>query len=207
MAITNFNIISAATVKLRCTSVQSYSDGTRESAVAAGLYPQIVNRDLAVHPWQFNTLTVQLAQLVGTPLDPNWQYQYALPYDMLAFHGCMSTEGVEVPYLIENNVLFVQYPTALGKYQQVQTEEQFPAYFVDLLISHLAWEFAFPLTGDATLEEKFKEEYQIKYRFAINTDAKFNYPRPLIGPENSRYVNARLGSTADAYLGPIVVGN
>lgn len=193
MATTNFTIISAATVKLRGAAVQSYEDGTRESQIAATLYPQILLRDLAVHPWQFNTLTVQLGQLTGVPTDPNWQYQYALPFDMLAFHNAMGSGGNDIPYLIESNILYSQFAAVFVKYQQVQTEAQLPAYFVDLLIAHLAWEFAFPLTADNTAAQKFEAEYQTKYRFAINTDAKFNYPIPLVSPENSRFVKARFG--------------
>lgn len=202
--VTNFTIITAATTKLRGAPVQSYEDGTRESQIAANLYPQIVLRDLAVHPWQFNTLTVQLGQLTGSPADPNWQYQYALPFDMLAFLDAMDATGNDVPYLIESNVLFTQAPAIFAKYQQIQTETQFPAYFVDLLISHLAWEFAIPLTGDGTLEQKFLQEYQTKYKYAVGTDAKFNIPQPLISPANSRYVKAHIGSP---FVGPFNHGD
>jgi hypothetical protein len=63
MALTKFDLISQAFIKLDAETVASFDDGTREAEIAATLYDNAKESERSSYPWNFTQKTFQLSQI------------------------------------------------------------------------------------------------------------------------------------------------
>lgn len=78
---TKEQICSAACLRLGCSEIVGFNEGTTEAKVCASVYP-LVLENLLSYRWNFPKTAVSLARLTETPLR-GYKYFYALPTDCL----------------------------------------------------------------------------------------------------------------------------
>lgn len=199
MALTKFDIISRAMTKLDASTVASFSDGTREAEVAEQLYEGVFHAELTTKQWNFNTSNIQLSQEVATPTDGTWTYQFSKPSDCLLILNIINSNGNSVNYVVEGSKIYSNTDVCYAKYLSTVSESQLPAYFVDLLVAKLTFEFARPIIGSSSAIQQAATEYDGKYKLASRADAYANPPQQVLTPTNNLWVNA----TGNAQIGVI----
>lgn len=193
-SITAIDIVSRALIKIGANPISSFDEPTREAEVAGNLYDGIRDSELTTYLWNFATQTVELNREDVTPLDKSLPYVYQLPSDHLRTRHIFNTSGNNVGYLEEGNKIYCDETRAFIRYLYRAPESKFPEFFIDSLVARLAWEFAEPVNGEDSVEDKRAKEYQFKYKRARLADAHSNPPIALITPENSRIHRARFGA-------------
>ena len=147
---TKLSICSEALIMLGAAPLSSFATGTDEAQVADRLYDDIRDTILMQYPFSWSVKKVKLARLASTPIN-EWKYTYALPGDILgnpkaAFN--VSSVGARPvrDFEIYNLGLYTNYETVWIDYQFRPEPAIFPPYFVRLLKTALAAEFAEPIT-------------------------------------------------------------
>ncbi len=156
---TKLSICSDALIMLGASPLSSFSDGTDEAQVADRLYDDVRDTLLMQYPYSWSVKKVKLAQLADTPIN-EWKYKYALPGDILgnpkAVFNVSAVGGRPLrDFEIYSGGLYTNYEEVWIDYQFRPEEAQFPEYFVRLLKTALAAEFAEPITDQMTKAEYY----------------------------------------------------
>lgn len=151
---TKLSICSDALIMLGASPLSSFSDGTDEAQVADRLYDDVRDTLLMQYPYSWTLKKVQLAQLLDTPIN-EWKYKYQLPGDSLGlpkavFPTSAVSERSVRDYEIYAGGLYTNLETVYIDYQYRPEPVDFPPYFVRLLKTALAAEFAEPITDQLT---------------------------------------------------------
>jgi len=151
---TKLSICSDALIMLGAAPLSSFSDGTDEAQVADRLYDDIRDTILMQYPFSWSVKKVKLGRLSTTPIN-EWKYIYALPGDILgnpkAVFNVGTTSALPVrDFEIYSSGLYTSYEEVWIDYQYTPDPSVFPPYFVKLLKTALAAEFAEPVTDQIT---------------------------------------------------------
>jgi len=151
---TKLSICSDALIMLGAAPLSSFSDGTDEAQVADRLYDDIQDTILMQYPFSWSIKKVKLGRLSTTPIN-EWKYIYALPGDILgnpkAVFNVGTTSALPVrDFEIYSSGLYTSYEEVWIDYQYTPDPSVFPPYFVKLLKTALAAEFAEPVTDQIT---------------------------------------------------------
>jgi hypothetical protein len=156
---TKLSICSDALIMLGASPLSSFSDGTDEAQVADRLYDDVRDTLIMQYPYSWTIQKTKIARLADTPIN-EWKYKYQLPGDMLGnpkavFNtssvGANSTRDFE----IYSAGLFTNLEDVWIDYQYLPEPAEFPPYFVRLLKTALAAEFAEPITDQITKADYF----------------------------------------------------
>lgn len=148
---TDLAICSRALTLLGASAISAFDEGTDAASTCDRLYTTIKEALLQTYPWKFATKKVELARLVGTPVN-EWTYKYQLPGDALGgpqalFNSDQAgarplTSGWEIyedTVLTDEEEVYIDYRFDPG-------ESKYPAYFVILLMYSLCAHLAEPIT-------------------------------------------------------------
>lgn len=179
MALSAIALCSRALLMIGATSISSFDEGTAEAEVAANLFPSVRDALLSTHPWNFASRAEWLARLATAP-QADFQEAFSLPDDclrVLAAGAGPRSSGLR--YRIIGRQLHCDSDQVLLRYVQRVTEEIFPAFFDQVLISRLAAEFCLPLTESTTRAEFLYRLADQELRRARLTDAQEQTPDAL----------------------------
>jgi len=156
---TKLSICSDALIMLGAAPLSSFSDGTDEAQVADRLYDDVRDTLLMQYPYSWTLRKKKLARLASGPIN-EWRYKYQMPGDMLGNpKAVFGTDAVgAVPtrdFEIYNLGLYTNLENVWIDYQYLPEESGFPPYFVRLLKTALAAEFAEPITDQITKADYF----------------------------------------------------
>jgi len=156
---TKLSICSDALIMLGASPLSSFADGTDEAQVADRLYDDVRDTLLMQYPYSWTMKKVKLAQLSDAPIN-EWTYKYALPSDILgnpkAVFNTSAVGGLPVrDFEIYAGGFYTDYPEVWIDYQFRPDASLFPQYFVRLLKTALAAEFAEPITDQITKADYF----------------------------------------------------
>jgi len=151
---TKLSICSEALIMLGAAPLSSFATGTDEAQVADRLYDDVRDTILMQYPFSWSIKKVKLARLASTPIN-EWKYTYALPGDILGNPKAVfniSAVGAQPvrDFEIYNLGLYTNYEDVWIDYQFRPEPAVFPPYFVRLLKTALAAEFAEPVTDQLT---------------------------------------------------------
>ena len=166
MAQSDISLCSKALIKLGAKSITSFNENTAEAQVANQLYTSVRDALLSSYPWRFATAQVNLARLTENPT-ADYAYAYQLPNDFLRALSAGCGYGKGLNYRIYQNTLQTNAENVTLTYLFLPKEENFPAFFDELLIAKLAAEFCLPLT-----ENTSRTEFLIKQASNIFSQAK-----------------------------------
>lgn len=156
---TKLSICSDALIMLGASPLSSFADGTDEAQVADRLYDDVQDTLLMQYPYSWTIKKVKLAQLSDAPIN-EWKYKYALPSDILgnpkALFITNAVGGMTArDFEIYSTGLHTDYESVWIDYQFRPDPSLFPQYFVRLLKTALAAEFAEPITDQITKADYF----------------------------------------------------
>ena len=192
--VTQFDIITQASIKLDANAVSSFDDVTREVEVFQPIYDQVKKSELGSYEWNFNTYIEPLTREVATPVNKAWLYQHLEPSNMMRLVTVFDEEGIAMAYLHETQRIFTNLEDPFAKFQRNLTESDYPPFFIDLLVARLVAEAAEPLSGDTGVINRAEAKYERVRKFAKAMDSKQNPSRPFIRNQ-SRYLAAFYGGT------------
>jgi len=186
MAITAIDICSKALLFIGANAIQSFDDGSRESAVCSSIYETVKETLLANRLWCFSLVQLNLARLNQSPIR-DWKYVYALPSNVLRIKKVAGTKDFDVG----RDGLYSNNESVSIDCQISVDESQMPAYFQTALITELAAKLSVSLLGDNTKYELFS---RLAQRDLINARIADSQNRPNIGfGEDSSWITvARL---------------
>lgn len=156
---TKLSICSDALIMLGASPLSSFSDGTDEAQVADRLYDDVRDTIIMQYPYSWTIQKTKIARLADTPIN-EWKYKYQLPGDMLgnpkAVFNTSSVGATSIrDFEIYSAGLYTNLEDVWIDYQYLPEPAEFPPYFVRLLKTALAAEFAEPITDQITKADYF----------------------------------------------------
>jgi len=156
---TKLSIVSDALIMLGASPLSSFADGTDEAQVGDRLYDDVRDTILMQYPFSWTLKKVKLARLAEAPIN-EWKYKYQFPGDMLGNpRAVFSTNAVGAnpvrDFEIYSGGVFTSLEEVFIDYQFRPEPANFPPYFVRLLKTALAAEFAEPITDQITKAEYY----------------------------------------------------
>ncbi|WP_135079835.1 hypothetical protein [Terasakiella sp. SH-1] len=179
MSLTKIGLCSRALLKIGANTISSFEDGSVEAEVAHNLYPGMRDSLLSSYPWSFATAQKRLARLSSSPI-ADFAYAYQLPADFLrALSVGSGDRGRGVTYRIQERRLHTDMEDVVLTYIFRPEPTEFPPYFTQTLITHLAGEFCLPLTESASRGEAFMRIGEKELQKARNIDAQQQTPQTI----------------------------
>lgn len=147
---------------LGATPLSSFGVGTDEAQVADRLYDDVRDTLLMQYPYSWSLKKVKLGRLLQTPIN-EWKYVYQLPGDRLGnpkavFNVSSVGATSQRDFEIYNDGLNTNYEDVWIDYQYRPEPYEFPPYFVRLLKTALAAEFAEPITDQITKADYYHQK-------------------------------------------------
>ena len=189
VADTAIKICSRASILIGGDAIQSFTDGTTESDVAASIYEDIARSSLTNTRWRFATTQVQLSRLTDVPAS-RYSAAYQLPSDYLMINSLTVNDNI-IEYDTYTNKAFsnaVETDVVMADYVFRVGEEHWPAYFVLAVELSLASLFAVSIARDAQLSNAMEARAEMQMRKARTLDSQQQTSRKL---NTSRFISQR----------------
>lgn len=156
---TKLSICSDALIMLGAAPLSSFGDGTDEAQVADRLYDDVRDTLLMQYPYSWTMRKKKLARLADPPIN-EWRYKYQLPGDMLGNpKAVFDIDAVGArpvrDFELYSSGVYTNLENVWIDYQYLPEPAEFPPYFVRLLKTALAAEFAEPITDQITKADYF----------------------------------------------------
>ena len=149
--LTDLQLCNAALVKLGATQIVGFDDPDAAAAIAASLYPLIVEAVLSAHPWSFTLKRAQLTAAAGAP-PVDFERRFLLPADFLrALY--LDNRGASPRYALIGGELHTDADAVVLTYQFRPPEASFPPFLRVALVARLAADFCIPLTENSSRAE------------------------------------------------------
>lgn len=199
MALTKIDICSQALIKCGADTINSFSDGTHESNVCSVMYDTTKKSLLYYTFWNFAIKKVQMNRLSETPTDATYQFAFSLPADVIRIRSVFDEDGYkDYAYKKEGQKIFTNLNNAFVEYVQNMEETFMPSFFVEALVSKVAYEINEAITGSSTLTNRLSTDFQTKLRAARIADGQENPPQNVMS--TGRLIEAHLqGSTVNRF--------
>jgi hypothetical protein len=190
---TQVSIANQALLLLGADTISNFTNGTAVGNACSIIYPKVKATTLGMYPWSFSLKKAELSRLSTAPT-AHFQYQYALPPDMLnsvprtVFASGSRGSPSIIDWTIQGQTLLTDRDQIFVDYQQDIVEGKLPTYFIQLLVYMLTWNLAEPITDQTekgayykqialgTVAENNRGGY---FRTAINLDGAGESP-PVI---------------------------
>jgi len=123
------------------------------------IYETHVGGLVSSHPWTFQTKLAQLSRLSATP-DAHWQYQFALPSDMLGTpRAVYASKDARAPthlWDLRDHVLLSDHDEVWLRYTHAMDPARWPGYFIRLVVTVLKAEFQESVREDTAAAERLR---------------------------------------------------
>ncbi|MDD9905663.1 MAG: hypothetical protein OXT06_19005 [Rhodospirillaceae bacterium] len=162
--VNDIKICSMALTRLGEKTIGSFTEGTDRATICANNYPTVKDTLLSLYDWKFAITKQQLTRLSATP-NSAWTYQYQLPATRL-IDGPIAVYDTNVagasPYKdfeVQGSVLLTEATAIYIDFLANNVaEENWPPYFVDLVVQALMAEIAMAITDQSGLAQKQHEK-------------------------------------------------
>lgn len=179
MAQSDISLCSKALIKLGANTISSFNENTAEAQVARQLYSSVRDGLISAYPWRFATAQVRLPRLADNPT-ADFAYAYQLPNDFLRVLSAGVDRGQGLNYRLCQRTLQTNAPSVVLTYLFLPKEENFPAFFDELLIAKLAAEFCLPLTESTTRTQFLIKQANIIFNQAKLIDSQQSLPQSIM---------------------------
>jgi hypothetical protein len=172
MALTALELCSRALLRLGAPAIASFTEGTAEAEVAAGLYPGVRDALLASHPWSFATAQAALPRLAGAPAADH-AHAFQLPTAFLRVLSAGAPgSGRGLRYRLLEDRLHTDAPQVTLTYIFRPNEGGFPPFFASALVARLSAEFCIPLTESTSRAQMLFAQAESELRAARRADSQ-----------------------------------
>lgn len=179
MASSDVDIASQALVMLGAGNISSFLAEESDKAETAGqLYPDIRASLIGEHPWRcFMTKSEQLAPTSTAPKS-EWKNAFTIPPDIIGEPVALFTSANQgaIPdkeWEVFGGEILCNHASIWVDYKTIRAENQWPQYFVQMMIYECCWKFAEAITDD---QAKFDSWFKVA-RGTANDNGKGGYFR------------------------------
>jgi len=141
VVLTQVEICNDALGLVGSARIQSIDDDTTAAIECKARFDMSLNHVLRLHPWQFATRHVQLAQL-GEPVPPPWTFLYAAPADSVLVRRLYDTRGSNVPFRTYDNRILACESSLWTEYTRKVEVVALPHEVGHVVACHLAYSIA-----------------------------------------------------------------
>lgn len=186
MAKSAIDVINKALISVGANIITSLDEGSTEATTAGAVWDQVRQSALRLHPWNFASKDLELAQVTGGG-DVEHEYQYNLPSDFIRLLKVYD----DPTYKLKDGSVFTNYPSCRIRYIFDSTDPvKWDSAFVDVVAYKLATEIAYALTKSTSLMQSMQALYEDSARKARAFDASEDIP-DLIAPFDSPFISVR----------------
>lgn len=166
-------LCNRALLRLGAARITSLTDGTQEATLCNLVFNDIADEVMSSGTW---AVCVRRAELNATSTEPafGFDYEYQLPTNPVCLRVlCTEDEedNINEPYVIEGDKLLSNSSLVNIKYIARVTDTQ--AYGVQLsicIVSRLASELAYTITGQAKVQQTLMEQYYRDMAMGLSLD-------------------------------------
>jgi hypothetical protein len=140
LAYSNVGIVNLSLARIGEGAISSIDGTDSTSILAKQVYDYVLDEVLEEHDWTFAKKSYALAQDATAPVDPAYNFRYALPSDYIKDRG-INHERMD--YVIRGGYLLTNYDNTSGDLILHYTRrETNPALYSPQFINALAWRLA-----------------------------------------------------------------
>ena len=195
MTETNISISNKALTKCGAATIASFTEGSHESNVCSTMYETTKKGLLYYTFWNFAIIKQAMNRLNETPTDKNFLYAHSLPGDIIRIKAVFDDNGYFLEdYRVEGQKIYSNTETLYLEYVQDMDEQYFPVFFIEALISKIAYEINEAITGIGSLNDRLLNDFNIKLRAARIADGQENPPVNVMPA--GRLIEAHLGNVS-----------
>ena len=195
MAESKVSISNQSLTKCGASTISAFTDGSHEANVCSTMYDNAKKGLMYYTFWNFAMTKVALNLLTETPVDLSYTKVHSLPGDLIRVKGVFDNQGyIVTDYEVQGSKIYSNTETLFVEYVQDMAEANFPAFFIEALVSKLALEINEAITGGGTLTTRLAEDFNTKLRAARIADAQEEPPRNIMPV--GRLVEAHIGGGA-----------
>ncbi len=190
MPLTAVEICAAALVKVGARPIAILEEAGLEAACARRLYPIVRDALLVAHPWSFTLAHARLDRDPGPGPVADFGRAFALPADHLrTLSAGVGRNARGLTYRIQGARLLADADRdVVIAYQRRADEAEFPALFVQPLVTRLAAELCVPVTEGTARAAELIQLAELELRRARLLDSQQATPRRI---EDFTLVEAR----------------
>lgn len=186
---TAIKVCSRANILIGGDEIQSFTDGTAESAVVDAIYEDVARAALTNTRWRFATNQEQLSRLATAPTG-RWDAAYQLPATSLIVHT-ITVNDQPIKYDIYGDKAFCDSTSTdvlIADFSFRADEADWPSYFTIAVEHMLAGALAISLARDATLSQMMEQKAQFYMSQARRLESQQQTTRKL---NTSRFIAQR----------------
>lgn len=203
MAITALEICARALVNLGARPISSFEASGDIPATLKIVYPQIRAGLCAKYPWECMKKREYLTRESGDP--GGYQYQFIMPSDLKGAPGALFTSANATrstsDFEVRQRRIVCNFPEVWLEYSIEAQEDQWPAWFVDLMAAAICAEVAFMVTDQQSTQDAWQSKAYgspsengfgglLGQCMTLDAQGSGN-----IGLVDDAFVNARFGAT------------
>ena len=170
------DICNQALLMLGSLPIISFDDETVESSSCKTLYPTAKAQVLRSYPWRCATVVETLALRAESPVDPSWQYSFAIPDDSLRVLEILQvtdsnkTVAYRPPWAVEGKSLMCNDTNIAARYIKNIAEPQLDVHVEMALVGRIAVDLSYTLTASSSREAQLQQMFDLKLNEARITD-------------------------------------
>ena len=190
---TNISISNKSLLKCGATTIASFTEGTHESNVVSAMYETVKKGLLYYTFWNFANKKLQLNLLAETPIDVSYTKAHSIPGDVIRIKAVFDSQGQGlIDYTVEGQKIYSNEENIFLEFVEDIEEQYFPVFFIEALVSKLAYEINEAITGIGTLTDRLGNDFQFKLKAARIADGQEQPPQNVM--PLGRLIEAHLGA-------------
>lgn len=189
------DICNQALVLVGANVISALTENNTEARVSNQLYESTLKNLLTKARWRFASKQQQMSKSATDPLD-KWDSAYQIPNDALLVHTITVSDNV-IPFDRYGEFLYTNSganDTVILHYTYQPHEDQFPEYFVQILVFELASLFAGAIARNDNLSVLYQKRANIQLTQARGMESQTQTTRKL---NTSLLIEVRNRGTAD----------
>ena len=190
MALNAVNICNMALTRIGANTITSLTDGTRESNLCNTVYENSVEDVLSMGEWSKAKFQATLVQLDAPAFDYSYAYQLPTAPRIITLLDVQDAKASSVEYTIQGDHLLINNTADQITYiGYLDNPADYGVYLKAAIISKIAYELAFTLTGSQQLQERLFQKYRVDLRTGLAEDGNQGNVKVLY---NTDLTNTRL---------------
>lgn len=165
------NICNLALNMVGIPPITSFSDKNNNAKLCEQFYPVLRDKVLRDHTWSFATYSMQLPQLAEKPFDPEYEFAFQLPGDLLRIIELIP----DVPFRKVRDMIFANQSVTCVYIKKVEDTTLFDVTFVEALQYLIAAEIGLANTRDGSLISYYRQQYERSLAIARSIDSQENH--------------------------------
>ena len=188
------------------TSIDPPDTGSKFAKKAAQWFDEARREVLSDHIWNFAETETNIAESATAPTAGMYSAKYPLPDDYVRIVWVGDEEWPEKNYKIKNNHIYINASGSLeiGYIYDHEDLTKWTPNFINLLARKLAVYLAYDMTGNRSMVETMKQEYNDKLLEAKGVDGQESPPPRKIKRSKWKAAKEGRGVLGSDYQGRVV---